>query len=67
MDVQGIVEVLRRPYAANALYHAECYTWDEKEVVHRVLRLIHDEECVQCGMSLSRRAIMQLCLFEDAA
>ena len=67
MEVKDVVEALRRPRAANALYHRECYVWDGKEVVVRVLRLIHDDMCVQCGLPLSRRPIVQLRLFEEAA
>ena len=46
--VMSIIQVLRRPAAANAYYHAECYT-GQNEIVCGVLRLKDDQRCSECG------------------
>src|SRR5256885_15380469 len=52
MTTTAIIAVLRRPALPNMLCHSACYTPKEQrktDVVHGVLRLGNDVQCMLCG------------------
>jgi hypothetical protein len=58
--LQAVIEVLRMPHAPNAVYHEDCYTWDHKEIVVRVLQLREKQPCTACGAMVSGKPAVKV-------